>query len=164
MIIIALGANMPSAEFGPPRQTLEAALARLTVRGIAVLSCSQWYCSSPVPASDQPDYVNCAVSVSTTLAPKALLALLHETEREFGRVRQKLNEARVLDLDIIDFDGLVTSKTDDAPFLPHPRLHNRAFVLMPLRDIAPEWRHPVLGKSVAALIDELGPHTGINIL
>lgn len=164
MIIIALGANMPSVEFGSPRQILEAALDRMARRSITILTRSKWYRSQPVPASGQPDYINGVVGVSTTLAPAALLALLHEIEREFGRVRRKVNEARVLDLDIIDFHGLIAGSADKPPILPHPRMHDRAFVLLPLRDASPQWCHPIFRKSVGTLISEMGIQSGIVVL
>ena len=87
-----------------------------------------------------------------------LLQRLHRIEAQFGRIRRQVNAARTLDLDILDFDGVVT---DDArpgvPRLPHPRLQERAFVLLPLRDVAPDWRHPVSGKDVDTMITELDP-------
>jgi len=76
-------------------------------------------------------------------------------ERRFGRVRRDRNEPRVLDLDLLDYDGLV--QRSGAAVLPHPRLHERAFVLLPLRDVAPQWRHPVLGRTVDELVAALPP-------
>jgi 2-amino-4-hydroxy-6-hydroxymethyldihydropteridine diphosphokinase len=100
--------------------------------------------------------VNGVVAITTRLAPPALLALLHRTERHFGRKRRRRNEPRVLDLDLLDYDGLVEGE-GSAVTLPHPRLHERAFVLLPLRDVVPGWRHPVSGQSVEALIAALPP-------
>jgi 2-amino-4-hydroxy-6-hydroxymethyldihydropteridine diphosphokinase len=84
-------------------------------------------------------------AVSTGLDAAALLALLHRVETRFGRTRRARNEPRTLDLDLLDYDGLVRS---EAPILPHPRLAERAFVLLPLRDVAPAWRHPVSGRTL----------------
>jgi 2-amino-4-hydroxy-6-hydroxymethyldihydropteridine diphosphokinase len=100
------------------------------------------------------------VRVETTLAPDALLDRMQRIERDFGRERGARNAARVLDLDIIDHDGRIV----DAPglTLPHPRLAARAFVLVPLRDVAPGWRHPVSGLSVDALIGRLPPGQAIE--
>ena len=157
MIYIALGANLPSARAGAPRATLEAALDAMNVAGIRILRRSRWYASKPVPASDQPDYVNGAVAVETALAPADLLARLHGIEREFGRVRGTPNEARALDLDLIAYDDRVSDGKDGGPVLPHPRLASRAFVLLPLRDIASDWRHPATGATLASLISGLAP-------
>lgn len=158
MILVALGANLPS-RFGPPQATLEAALARLEGAGVRVLARSPWYLTAPVPASDQPDYVNGVARVETALDAAALLAELHAVEAEFGRVRTVANAARAIDLDLIAYGDDVRT---EAPVLPHPRMHERAFVLLPLADVAPGWVHPVLGRSVADLIAALPPGQGIR--
>lgn len=156
MILLGLGANLPSARHGGPAATLAAALAALAAEGVAVERLSPWYRSAPVPAADdQPWYINGVASVKTGLAPEALLALLHRVERRFGRVRRERNEPRVLDLDLLDYDGLV--QPGGGAVLPHPRLHERAFVLLPLREVAPGWRHPTLGRGVDELIAALPP-------
>jgi 2-amino-4-hydroxy-6-hydroxymethyldihydropteridine diphosphokinase len=157
MILLGLGANLPSATHGQPEATLAAALAALAAEGVAVDRLSPWYRSAPVPAGDQPWYVNGVAAVTTRLAPAELLALLHRVERRFGRVRRDRNEPRVLDLDLLDYDGLVQPQAGDQAVLPHPRLHERAFVLLPLRDVAPRWRHPALGRTVDELVAALPP-------
>jgi 2-amino-4-hydroxy-6-hydroxymethyldihydropteridine diphosphokinase len=154
MILLGLGANLPSARHGAPQATLKAALDALAAERVVVDRLSPWYRSAPVPMADQPWYVNAVAAVSTKLGPMQLLDLLHRIERRFGRVRRTRNEPRVLDLDLLDFDALV-SQGGAEPVLPHPRLHQRAFVLLPLRDVAPQWRHPVLGRSVEELIAAL---------
>ncbi|GEO81137.1 2-amino-4-hydroxy-6-hydroxymethyldihydropteridine diphosphokinase [Pararhodospirillum oryzae] len=154
MIFIALGANLPGPA-GSPRQTLAASLTALEEAGAKVRACSPWYASTPVPASDQPDYLNGVARVETSLDPGALLALLHAIEARFGRARTVPNAARSLDLDLLDYNGLVLDQ--GAPVLPHPRLHERAFVLYPLRDIAVSWRHPVSGLDLDALMATLDP-------
>lgn len=153
-ILIALGANLPS-DRGAPATTLEAALAALRAAGVMIEACSAWYVTAPVPRSDQPDYVNGVARVYTQIGPPALLALLHRIEDGFGRVRERRNEARVIDLDLIDYGGVVTGLDGDALVLPHPRAHERGFVLLPLRDVAPDWRHPVTGRSIDMLIGDL---------
>lgn len=155
MILLGLGANLPSATHGQPEATLAAALAALAAEGVTVDRLSPWYRSAPVPAGDQPWYVNGVAAVTTRLAPAELLELLHRVERRFGRVRRDRNEPRVLDLDLLDYDGLV--QDSGQAVLPHPRLHERAFVLLPLRDVAPHWRHPILGRSVDKLVAALPP-------
>jgi 2-amino-4-hydroxy-6-hydroxymethyldihydropteridine diphosphokinase len=154
MIIIGLGANLPSPDFGSPQATLTAALAALDATGIRVLSRSRWYESEPLPKSDQPWFVNAVASVETTLAPEKLLTVLLETEQKFGRRRSVANAARAIDLDLLIYDDIITEDPSGL-VLPHPRLQDRAFVLLPLREIAPGWRHPVLGRSIEDLIRDL---------
>ncbi len=152
MILLGLGANLPSSA-GPPLATLEAALAALQAAGVRLVARSRWYRTAPVPASDQPWFVNAVVSVETDLEPPELLALLQKIELAFGRRRGVPNAARTLDLDILDYEGRVEEKAGLT--LPHPRLHERAFVLLPLHDVAPSWRHPTRGKTVTELIAAL---------
>lgn len=153
-IYIALGANLPSRH-GSPRETLEAAVKTIAASGIGIRRVSRWYESAPVPrAADQPWYVNGVVAVATHLDPATLLAELQRIERDFGRVRSVPNAPRSLDLDIVAYGDRVV--TTGAPLLPHPRMESRAFVLLPLQDVAPDWRHPQSGLSVAALIAGLG--------
>jgi 2-amino-4-hydroxy-6-hydroxymethyldihydropteridine diphosphokinase len=156
MILLGLGANLPSVAHGPPPATLAAAIDALVAEGVAVERRSPWYRSAPLPSADQPWFVNGVIAVATRLAPAELLALLHRTEQRFGRRRQHRNEPRVLDLDLLDYDGRVEG-TGSPVALPHPRLHERAFVLLPLRDVAPDWRHPVSGAGIEALIAALPP-------
>lgn len=151
MILVGLGANLPS-KAGPPRATLEAALQALQAAGVRLERCSPWYRSAPLPPSGQPWYLNGVARVATTLGPLALLGLLHRVEAAFGRRRGRRNAPRVLDLDLLDYDGLVRRGRLK---LPHPRLSERAFVLRPLADVAPLWRHPATGLGVAELLASL---------
>ena len=151
MILIALGANLPS-HAGTPAATLRAALRTLPQRNVAVETVSAFYSSAAWPNSDDPEFVNAVASLDTDLPPQALLAVLKQIERAFGRQSADRNAPRPLDLDILDCEGRVEPGN---PTLPHPRMHERGFVLIPLRDVAPLWRHPVLGLSVDALIESL---------
>jgi len=154
VILIGLGANLTNPTFGSPRETLEAALLALSKEGIRVRQRSNWYRSAPVPVSSQPWFVNAVAEVETELPPGALLAVLHRIEADFGRVRTERNEARVIDLDLLAFQDTL-SQPGEPLELPHPRLAERAFVLLPLREIAPDWVHPRLNRPISALCQEL---------
>ncbi len=156
MILLGLGANLDHPVHGAPRATLEAALEVLAAAGIVVVRRSRWYRSAPVPVSDQPWFVNAVAEVRAELEPAALLAVLHQVEAGFGRVRRRRNEARILDLDLLAY-GARVSGPGELPVLPHPRLAERAFVILPIAELAPDWRHPVTGLSAAELARRLPP-------
>ena len=160
MILIGIGGNLESAQFGPPRDTLTAALAALKEKRIRILTRSGWYHTEPVPRSDQPWFVNAVVSLATELGAKDLLNALQATERQFGRVREEPNAPRILDLDILDYQGEVMDTT--SLVLPHPRLHERRFVLIPIAEIAPDWRHPILELTAAQLLARLSSEQQIE--
>lgn len=151
-VYIGLGANLPHPRYGPPRQTLEAALADLGGRGVTIRRTSPWYRSAPVPASDQPWYINAVAEVETDWPADRLLAELHAVEEAFGRVRTVPNAPRLIDLDLLDYKGEIAEGGAGKATLPHPRLGGRGFVLRPLADLAPGWRHPVSGQAIRDLI------------
>lgn len=154
MIVIALGANLPSRA-GAPRETLLAALDALTAFGIRISALSPFYATKAWPDPSDPAFVNAVALIDTELSPRALMTKLHEVETSFGRKRSKKNAPRPLDLDLIDYDGRME---DGPPVLPHPRMHDRAFVLAPLADVAPGWRHPTSGETVERLLAALSDH------
>ena len=155
MILIGVGSNIPGPQGATPRQNCHNAVKVLADAGLAITGRSRWYRSSPVPPSDQPWFINGVIAVEAVgVEPGPLLELFHEIELDFGRRRAQPNAPRPLDLDILDFAGRV-SGPNDALVLPHPRMHQRAFVLLPLSEIAPDWRHPVSGISVFDLIADL---------
>ena len=147
--VIAFGSNL-----GESTDTIRLAAERLSRHpGIASLRLSPLYRTAPVGYTDQPDFVNAAALIETTLDAYALLSLLHTVEQDAGRERSFRNAPRTLDLDIIDYGG--QTKDDPALTLPHPRAHLRAFVMRPLADIAPDYPLPGYG-SARDLAESLG--------
>lgn len=161
-VFIGLGANLGHPTYGAPRRVLEAALSELESRGVMVLRVSSWYRTAPVPASDQPWYVNAVAEIATDLSADRLLVLLHEVEDVFGRVRSVPNAARVIDLDLLDFHGQTAPGGPGRARVPHPRIESRAFVLRPLADLAPDWRHPSTGVPIRSLLAALPPDQQIE--
>ncbi len=170
--LIALGGNLPS-KAGKPEQTLRHALKRLQNFGAKAHSVSRFYRTPCFPAGSGPDYVNAAAKVSFAGDAHEFLAVLHQIENEFGRERVKRWGRRTLDLDLIAAGDQVLpdragyeywrvlpsdEQTTNAPehlIVPHPRMQDRGFVLMPLADIAPDWQHPVLDKTITEMLDDL---------
>lgn len=149
MILIGIGSNL-----GNSVDICKAAVKTLNAyEKVEVVRVSRWFQTAPVPVSDQPWYVNGAAALETKLLPERLLELLHTIEADAGRVRRERNEARVLDLDLLAYNDEVLMSGD--VLVPHPRIAERAFVLHPLMDIAPSWRHPVTGKTVMDMLKEL---------
>ncbi len=146
--IIAIGGNLPGGH-GSSQALLNAALERLGPLGVETVARSGWWRSEAWPDPADPYFLNAVVLARTDLAPRALLEALLGLETAFGRRRGAANAPRTLDLDLIAYGRLVSA--DPALAVPHPRAHERRFVMGPLAQIAPAWRHPTLGLTAADL-------------
>ena len=173
-VLVALGSNVTSRH-GDPVATVEAAIRVLARDGRRLVARSRLYRTPFVPAGGGADVINAAVLLDTTLAPEALLAELHRIEAAFERSREVRWGSRTLDLDLLAVGQRIrpdrstflrwqemtpseqSSVAPDRLILPHPRLQDRAFALVPAADVAPEWRHPVLGRSIAEMLAALPP-------
>ncbi len=169
---IALGANLNSTA-GTAYETLRLSLKLFKNESLQIQKQSRWYSTPAFPPGSGPDYVNAVVLVRTHKTPQQVLAALNRIEQKMGRTRNKRWEPRLCDLDIVFNDGVIlpdqatyeqwknlpparqTRETPDRLILPHPRLQDRAFVLVPLLDVAPDWRHPVIGLDVRQMLAAL---------
>ena len=148
---LGLGANL-----GDPRRQLSEALKLLNdAAEVEVTRVSAFYRNPPLGPADQPWYVNAAARVRTRLGPEELLRLLQQVEAALGRVRGERWGPRRLDLDLLLYNGEVIFAPDLV--VPHPEMHRRGFVLVPLAEIAPQAWHPVLGQSAGELLAGLNP-------
>ncbi len=181
VFLIALGGNLPS-KAGKPEKTLRLALKYLQILGGKNLSVSRFYSTPCFPAGAGPDYVNAAAKINYAGDAHEFLAVLHQIEDDFGRERTQRWGRRTLDLDLIaagdqvlpdkaEFQrwqalppGEQSQITPDQLIVPHPRLQDRGFVLVPLADVAPDWCHPVLKKTVSQMLDEIPKNQLNNII
>ena len=146
-VLIALGSNLEN----PASQVRKAFNELAILPESSLLACSSLYRSAPVGRNDQPDFINAVVQIETTLSPHDLLKALLEIEKSHGRVRRLPNDPRTLDLDILMYDELECNESD--LILPHPRMHQRAFVLKPLMEISKDCFIPSRG-TVAELLSD----------
>jgi 2-amino-4-hydroxy-6-hydroxymethyldihydropteridine diphosphokinase len=148
LAVIGLGSNL-AGSYSSREALLEAALATFASLGIKIRARSSWWSSAAWPDPTRPEYLNAVALVETEASPTALLSLLMKLERDFGRRRDERHADRTLDLDLIAYGR---ERLDDADLvLPHPRASERGFVMGPLAEIAPAWRHPVTGETALAL-------------
>ncbi|WP_050605227.1 2-amino-4-hydroxy-6-hydroxymethyldihydropteridine diphosphokinase [Ruegeria sp. 6PALISEP08] len=170
--VIALGANLNLRGNGPA-VTLRSALDAISRQDLVIRAVSRFFATPCFPAGAGPDYVNAAALIATEQSPAELLRGLHAVEHEFGRERVQRWGMRTLDLDLVCFSDQVLpdralfdhwltlspeaqqQKAPDQLILPHPRLQDRAFVLVPMADIVPDWRHPVLDRTVSQMVADL---------
>ena len=153
MIYIGIGSNLNGKKNETPLQNCKKALLELK-KEVNICNISSWYKSEPMPVSSQPWYINGVVEISTNKSSIDLLEYILNIEEFFGRVREKKNEARILDLDIIDYNKQILYKKNKL-IIPHPRMHQRSFVLQPLFELNPRWIHPITKKGIKELIRNL---------
>lgn len=177
-MIVALGANQ-SGGGRTLEMTLGQAIQSMSESGAVIRSRSRFFQTPCFPAGAGPDYLNAAVLIEAEWTPAQALGILHDIEQDFGRERVQRWGQRTLDLDMIAYDDLVAPDLEtyqqwrDLPMetqkmrapeqliLPHPRLQDRAFVLVPMADVAPNWVHPVTGRTLSEMLARL-PQSGID--
>ena len=157
MILIGIGSNI-DGPWGTPRDTLAKAIARLDDPPCKIVETSSVLETTPFGNPDQPNFLNAVTRIETEVDPKELLLHLQDIERSAGRRRGEKWGPRTLDLDILDYRGLIRSAPP--PVLPHPGIPERAFVLGPIAEIAPAWRHPILKATARELLDRLDGSAG----
>jgi len=169
LILVGLGANLPSAA-GQPGETLTAAIDLIATEGVRITQVSSFYETTALPPSGQPNFVNGVFAAETSLTAKDVLKLFQSIETKFGRKPGERWSARTLDIDLLSYgetilpnfgvwEEICNSKDPAAileePIVPHPRLHKRAFVMIPLLEVAPNWFHPCLKMTAGKLAESL---------
>ena len=152
-IIIGIGGNLKSNDGTHPIKVAMKAIRYLNDYSIKVTDQSSWYESEPIPKSEQPNFFNCIAFANTILNELDVLKSLHEIEYKLGRRRRVVNEARVIDLDLIDYSNKILK--NEKIVVPHPRAHQRRFVMEPLAELDKNWVHPVLKIKINKILKNL---------
>ena len=160
MIYIGIGSNLNGKNNETPLQNCKKALVELK-KEVNICKISSWYKSEPIPVSNQPWFINGVIEISTDKSSLDLLEFILSIEKVFGRVREKKNEARILDLDIIDYKKKILYIKNKL-IIPHPKMHERSFVLQPLSELNPKWMHPIKKKGIKELIRNLNDKQKIS--
>ena len=161
-IFIGIGGNLVLPNHISLATSIKSCLDILMNANITPICHSQLYNSAPIPKSSQPNFNNMVIKINTAYSPLKLLGCLHGIEAAMGRIRNIRNEARVIDLDLLVFGNRISD--DVNCLLPHPRMSERAFVLLPLAEIAPKWCHPITQKHINTLVAELPPGQEIQLI
>ena len=151
--IIAVGSNINSPEGFEPIKNCNKAINELSKFNIKIIQKSSWYLSEPIPKSSQPKFYNSVLLCNTNHSANKVLKIIQIIEQKFGRVRVFKNMPRCIDLDIISFNGDI--KKSLLLTIPHPRMHLRKFVLMPLFEIDSHWLHPLLKKNIKYFLEKV---------
>ena len=151
-VYVGIGSNLVPEGYIDLYSALLDATTQLS-NSVDVVAISPWYVTAPIPASDQPDFLNAVLHIRTDMTAHELLQNLQSIEGYFGRVRTVQNAARKLDLDILAYGSFIID--DEKLSVPHPRLTERAFVLLPWSDLAPDWRHPVQDVTIRELASHI---------
>jgi 2-amino-4-hydroxy-6-hydroxymethyldihydropteridine diphosphokinase len=152
-IIIGIGGNLYSSKGLHPIEIGQKAIKAMKSMSINVEKKSNWYRSDPIPKSDQPKFFNSVIVAKTSLNELDVLKSLHKIEDNLGRFRKNINEARVIDLDLIDYSSKILENENIK--IPHPRAHLRRFVMEPLFELDKNWIHPILKLSVTEILNRL---------
>ncbi len=173
-IFLAFGANKKN-HHESIQEIIDASYGLLHEKYLTIVERSPFFKTPAYPAGSGPDYVNTVIRAQTSLSPNDLMTALHDVENQLGRVRKQRWGARVIDIDLLDYQGEILpslqiyQKWRDMPLdlqkttwpegliLPHPRIQDRGFVLIPLRRVAPDWVHPVTHETIDTLIARLNP-------
>ena len=160
MIIVAIGSDLSSRTYGLPENNCSECL-KILRKVFFVRKVSKFYKSEPIPKSDQQWYVNGVVEICTTLYPQDILHKLFLIESYFKRTRKIRNEPRVIDLDLISYKNKIIN--NNSLIIPQPRMHRRKFVIRPICDLDPNWKHPVLKKKANVLLKSVANQKIFNI-
>jgi len=160
MILVAIGSNLESKQFGTPYENCLEAIKLIRTKFV-VEQVSEFYKTEPIPKSTQPWFVNAVIEIVTKTEPKKILKELLSLEKYFKRQRKNKNEPRIIDLDLLSYNDLILQT--NSLILPHPRMHLRKFVIKPICDLDPLWKHPLLNKTAKVLLKKLANQRIFNI-
>ena len=152
MIYLNIGSNLPSEEGGRENNIIKA-ISYLKKLNLNLIEISSFYQTPSYPNNSEPKFINLCVKLESNLKANELLNEIKKIEKKLGRIRIKKNEPRTCDIDIIDFNGEIIK--NDELIVPHPRLHLRNFVIYPLKEIEPNWLHPIFNKNIDSFFQEL---------
>ena len=152
MIYLNIGSNLPSKEGGRKISILKA-INHLKKLKLNIIKTSSFYETPSYPNNADPKFINLCVKLESNLKASVLINEIKKIEKKLGRIRIKKNEPRTCDIDIIDFNGEIIK--NDKLVVPHPRLHLRNFVIYPLKEIEPNWLHPIFNKNIDSFFQEL---------